>query len=501
MVTYRMRHSSAVLLTRGEGAELEVFVVERARELRFFGGYWALPGGVVDAVDRREAEEVTLEVSRRAALRELFEETGVLPEPLSRALDPAARADLRAALLEREADLSGWAALTEAVDQAALQLRHVTQFTTPLFAAVRHTTPFFHMQLPTGELPAIERGELVAGEFVRPQALLEDWRAGRRPVAAPVLFLLQMLRDGDLEEFCLRARTAGDAVAAGQLHRARFSPGLMIAPLLTPTLPPALTTNAIFVGEERFYLVDPATYEESERERLYETIDRWRTAGRRFQGVLLTHHHHDHVGSVREVCERYELPALAHAETLSRVDLAGIATEALEHGDVLELGRAPDGRPDWRLHVRHTPGHAPGHLVFIEDRYRAAIVGDMVSTLSTIVIDPPEGHMATYLDSLRALLAEDIGTLYPAHGPAQLDGSALLRRYLSHREEREAKLVRALDAGHTTLDALLPVVYDDAPEGLRPVARRSLLAGLVKLAEEGHEEAHHLVRGEAPELS
>ena len=132
------------------------------------------------------------------------------------------------------------------------------------------------------------------------------------------------------------------------------------------------------------------------------------------------------------------------------MDLARVATQALEHGDVLELGRAPDGRPGWRLHVRHTPGHAPGHLVFIEDRYRAAIVGDMVSTLSTIVIDPPEGHMATYLDSLRALLAEDIGTLYPAHGLAQLDGPALLRRYISHREERESKLVRAIDAGHAT---------------------------------------------------
>jgi glyoxylase-like metal-dependent hydrolase (beta-lactamase superfamily II) len=278
-------------------------------------------------------------------------------------------------------------------------------------------------------------------------------------------------------------------VAAGQLHRARFSPGLMIAPLLTPTLPPALTTNAIFVGEERFYVADPATYEESERERLFETIDRWQAAGRRFEGVLLTHHHHDHVGSVRATCTRYSLPVFAHAETLSRVDVAGLQTVELSHGDCLELGRAPDGRPDWRLHVHYTPGHAPGHLAFIEDRYRAAIVGDLVSTLSTIVIDPPEGHMATYLESLRALRDADIGTLYPAHGPAALDGRRLLERYLTHREERERKLVHALEGGLVSLDELLPVVYDDAPEPLLPVARRSLLAGLIKLAEDGQGEA------------
>ena len=145
----RTRIATAVLVTRGPEQDPEVLVVRRSPKLRFFGGYWALPGGVVDEVDRRGEGEVTLEVSRRAALRELFEETGVLPEPLRGALDAGGRAALRGALLEREADMSGWEALADAVDLASSQLRHVTQFTTPLFAAVRHTTPFFHMHLPT----------------------------------------------------------------------------------------------------------------------------------------------------------------------------------------------------------------------------------------------------------------------------------------------------------------------------------------------------------------
>ena len=487
MAPYRMRHSSAVLLTRGEGEALEVFLVERAPQLRFFGGYWAFPGGVVDAIDRREGEgeELQRDASARAALRELFEETGVLPPALAGRLDGEARRSLRAALLSREPDTSGWAGLADAVDASLSTLEDVTSITTPLFAAVRHTTPFFHMRIPEGEQPGIEHGELVDGAFLRPREVVAEWRAGTRAVAPPVLFLLQMLVDGDLAAFRERAAQAGDELEAGQLHRARFSPGLMIAPLLTPTLPPALTTNAIFVGEERVYLVDPATYEERERERLYETMDRWIAAGRRFEGVLLTHHHADHVGSARPVCERYGLPLLAHAETLARVEHEGLQTRALEDGDVLELGCAPDGSPDWRLHVLHTPGHAPGHLAFLEDRYRAAVVGDMVSTLSTIVIDPPEGHMATYLDSLRRLRDADIGTLYPAHGPAHRAGRELLEHYLAHREAREDKLRAALAEGHATLDALLPIVYDDAHEKLLPVARRSLLAGVQKLAEEG----------------
>ena len=67
-----------------------------------------------------------------------------------------------------------------------------------------------------------------------------------------------------------------------------------------------------------------------------------------------------------------------------------------QDGDRLELGTAPDGSRDWHLKVVHTPGHAVDHLCFIDSRYHAAIVGDMLSTVSTIIIDPPEGHMGTY---------------------------------------------------------------------------------------------------------
>ncbi len=488
-----MRHSAAIMLTRGLGAELEVFLVERAPELRFFGGYWALPGGVVDAVDHRDEQQVTPETSARAALRELFEETGVLPAALHAAIPEERRAALRAQLSQRDADARPWSEFAALVDESLHELRLITSFTTPRFAAVRHTTPFYHMHLPQGQLPVVQRGELVDGRFFRPTELLDAWRRGERPVAAPVLFLLQMLKDGDLEAFHERAAAAGDAVGDGQLHRARFSPGVMIAPLLTPTLPPALTTNAIFVGEERVYLVDPATYEAGERARLYETMDRWIAAGRRFEGILLTHHHDDHIGAVGETSRRYQLPVLAHAETFKRIEPDFANSVELKHGDALELGHSPDGRAGWRLHIHHTPGHAPGHLAFIEDRYRAAIVGDMVSTLSTIVIDPPEGHMATYLASLRHLRDADIGTLYPAHGPAQLHGKQLLEHYLDHRQKRENKLIDAMDEGLATLDELLEAVYDDAPEELRPVAARSLLAGLIKLAEEGHSRAKSLL--------
>lgn len=479
-----MRRSAALVLTRRRGERLEVFLVERSPELRFFGGYWAFPGGVVDEVDRLPGEEGDAAALERCALRELFEETGLLPGALEAAIPAARRGDLRQSLLDLETDAADWAEFVPAADVARAELRHVTTITTPPFAPVRHETPFLHVELPEGQEPDVWLGELVQGRFFDPAALLADWNAGEYAVAPPVLYLLGLMEGVDLGGFFENARAMGERLANGELHRACFAPGTMIAPLRTPTLPPATTTNCVMIGEERVWIVDPATYERSEQERLFETLDRWRAAGRELCGVLLTHHHHDHVGATRAVAERYDLEVHAHPETFARVDLEGLRTVPLCDGETRDLGTAPDGTIGWTLTAYETPGHAHGHLVFIDSRYRTGIVGDLVSTLSTIVIDPPEGHMATYIASLERILELGIRVLIPAHGVAQRVGSDVLRYHLRRRAQREAKLVGVLERGPAELDELLALVYDDAPEIVQPYARRSLLAGLQKLEEE-----------------
>ena len=161
---------------------------------------------------------------------------------------------------------------------------------------------------------------------------------------------------------------------------------------------------------------------------------------------------------------------------------------------MIPLGVAPDGTPGWHLEVMHTPGHARDHLCFIDSRYRAAIVGDMLSTISTIIIDPPEGHMATYLRELERLLTRPMSTLYPAHGPAHRDGHALLRQFIAHRRGREQKVIAALSRAPQSLEALLPTAYGDVAPAVYGAALRSLLAGLEKLAEDGV--AHETVEGD-----
>jgi glyoxylase-like metal-dependent hydrolase (beta-lactamase superfamily II) len=149
----------------------------------------------------------------------------------------------------------------------------------------------------------------------------------------------------------------------------------------------------------------------------------------------------------------------------------------LAQGDLL-AGR-------WRVHA--TPGHARDHVAFHDERTGALVAGDMVSTLSTIVVDPPEGDMAAYEASLARLQALSPRALYPGHGPAAPDGTGLLGRYLAHRAEREAKVVAALGAPRRLSDVTARA-YDDVPPEVLPVAERSCLAVLLKLATLGRAE-------------
>src|SRR5262249_7900974 len=122
--------------------------------------------------------------------------------------------------------------------------------------------------------------------------------------------------------------------------------------------------------------------------------------------VVLTHHHPDHVGAAAACARKYGVPVWAHPWTAQALAGQVVVGRKVHEGDRLDLGTAPDGGP-WHLEALHTPGHAPGHLAFYEGHYRLLFAGDLVSTLSSVVIAPPDGDLAVYLDSLRRLRCFD----------------------------------------------------------------------------------------------
>lgn len=246
------------------------------------------------------------------------------------------------------------------------------------------------------------------------------------------------------------------------------APGIRVLALRTPTLPPAAHTNVYLVGPAAgpVVVVDPGSPYPDQQAALDAVL-----AAMPIAAVLLTHHHGDHIGGAAALAARWGVPIAAHAATANL--LAGVV-------EVTQL--VADGETVHGMTAVHTPGHAAGHLCF--EVGGATIAGDMVAGLGTILIDPSEGDMTTYLASLERLLARPAAVLLPAHGPPIPDGPAKLREYLAHRRMREARVLASLGPTPLTVEELLPIAYADTPRVLWSLAARSLLAHLDKLVNE-----------------
>lgn len=270
------------------------------------------------------------------------------------------------------------------------------------------------------------------------------------------------------------------AAHPGPVDRLALAPGAWVLPQRTPTLPPATHTNCVLFAGERLIVVDPASPYEDEQARLHAFIEDFVAAGVPLNRIVLTHHHRDHVGGVEALRKLYSVPVAAHPETASLLPNGPSVDEFLEDGDRIVLGSTG------ALDVLHTPGHAPGHIVLVDDRTGAAALGDMVAGDSTIVVDPPLGNMDQYLLQLARLEARQFPVAVAAHGGVLLDPTRRLFETRRHRVWREGVILAALQTGGPQrIEALLPATYGDVDPRALPIALRQLLAHLEKLEEDG----------------
>jgi glyoxylase-like metal-dependent hydrolase (beta-lactamase superfamily II) len=242
----------------------------------------------------------------------------------------------------------------------------------------------------------------------------------------------------------------------------------------------------MLVGDGReVVVIDAASPYEDERARLDAHVDALARAGQRVREVVLTHHHHDHSSGAEHLARRLGVPVAAHARTAARLAGRVSIDRAIEDGELLDLPADREGARPRRLRAHLLEGHADGHLVFQEEVTGDVIAGDMVAGTGTIVIDPPEGDMGRYLESLARLKALRPRVLFPAHGPPIGDPAGLVDRYVAHRLDREAKVLAAVAQGAAQVEDLVPRAYTDVAPALYPLAARSLLAHLLKLERDG----------------
>ncbi len=222
-------------------------------------------------------------------------------------------------------------------------------------------------------------------------------------------------------------------------------------------------TNTWIVGAPAV-VIDPGPLDDKH-------VEEVRRAAGTIKAILLTHRHPDHAPGAALLAERVGAPVLAFE--------AHGGEQPLADGDAISAGGGVT------LTAIHTPGHTPDHVVFCLSETGALFTGDVVLGRGTSVIDPPEGNLAHYLESLSRLHALSPSVLYPGHGPVIWEGRQKLAEYIAHREDRERQVLDGLESRAQSPEELVPKIYSAYPRELHPIAARSVLAHLLKLEAEG----------------
>ncbi len=201
------RPASTVVLVRPSATRFEIFLVKRHDKVAFMGGAHVFPGGRVDAADRIEHPERSCDgieeaVARMpdleqadavghhvAAIRELFEEAGVL---LSRPPDAHRLGSYRRALADGTLTL-GELAEREGVRLALDELVCFAHWVTPEIETRRFDTRFFLARVPDGQEPAHDDRETTESAWMDPEDAVARCRRDEIQLPPPTWTTLRML--------------------------------------------------------------------------------------------------------------------------------------------------------------------------------------------------------------------------------------------------------------------------------------------------------------------
>jgi recombination protein RecT len=563
-----VRPAATVLLLRDTPQGLQVLMTRRSMTASFAPGAYVFPGGGIDELDiklaetptnqaqaasvliaRRASQSDTLCAQALAAIRESFEELGIL---LARTADGAwcTQADIDA--LERHGAFYP-AMQTHAYTLAADGVYSLAHWITDRDMARRFDVPFLVARMPDGQHPVADETEQFAPEWISPSDALARHAAQDFFMIFPTIRTLERLQAFTTVDEVLRACASEQPLwtscpRAGLLngkeerlmeHEAAFGElalvcpdGQIVHPLdwqhkrpvqllshvarLTAANPGMMTgpgTNTYLIGtpDTGYIVVDPGPHDDAHIQRILDSTDG------DINAIVCTHSHADHSPAAiplqamvvektntvpgqlmgefaRHICPILGLPSASTARRNAQFD----PDIVLQNNELLTpylRGQTAKNAFKITLQVVYTPGHAANHLCLVLQEDGLLITGDHILNGSTTVIDPPDGDMTAYLQSLDVLAAvcdeHQIDFILPAHGYVLthcdgIDHTGGARRAIAalkaHRLKREAAVMAAMRAQpNGNPKDWVPLVYGEVDARLWPVAERSLTAHVQRI--------------------
>ena len=540
------RPAATVLLLRDGAAGLEVLMTRRSMTASFAPGAYVFPGGGVDALDaqshaqasRRSTQSELHLTQAIAAIRESFEELGVL---LARHADGGLASQHDIAALSRSAPFVSQCQ-ARGLTLAAAEVFVLAHWITDRDLPRRFDVPFLVARMPGGQTPVADEAEQFEPVWVRPADALARHAAGQFFIIFPTIRTLERLLDHTtvdavlqlcaateqpLWTSCPRAGMLAGREARYMEHEQPYGELALVCPdgqiehaldwqteqpvallknvmRLTAPNPGVMTgpgTNSYLVGDPDtgYIAIDPGPADPDHIDKL------WRAARGDLRMIVCTHSHPDHSPGARPLqmlCEQHGkatppllgLPSAPTARTASEFT----PDRSLLNNELLTLKSC---RPEadlalnscHTLQVIHTPGHAANHLCLVLQEDGLLFSGDHILNGSTTVIDPPDGDMTAYLESLdrlaQACAEQHIDFILPAHGYVmggyEGEAAGAIAHLKAHRLKREAKILKVMQAQpQGTLDTWVQSAYDDVPPRLWPVAKRSLMAHVARIESE-----------------
>ena len=534
-----LRPAATVLLLRDTPDGLEVLMTRRSATASFAPGAYVFPGGGIDSADalahgqstRRQTQSDLHLTQAIAAIRESFEELGVL---LARHADGRHPDSADIATLDRSAPFAEQCAARQ-LQLAGSEVFVLAHWVTDRDLPRRFDVPFLVARMPHGQTPLADESEQFEPSWVRPADALARHAEGEFFMVYPTVRTLERLQTfADVEAVletcaateeplwtsCPRAGWLAGQEARYMEHESAFGELALTSPdgqivhaldwqttqpvpllknllRLTAPNPGVMTgpgTNSYLVGDANtgYIAIDPGPADADHLARLHAA------AGGDIRMIVCTHSHPDHspgAKPLQALCEaggqskgQSKPPILGLASLpTARADSAFAPDRSLSHHALLTLvSTGPEVDTTHTLKVIHTPGHAANHLCLVLLEDGLLFSGDHILNGSTTIVNPPDGNMNAYLDSLDLLSAacdaHDIGFILPAHGYVLGEAKSAIAQLKAHRLKREAKVLAVMQANPSgTLDDWVPLAYDDVHERVWPIAKRSLLAHVERI--------------------